>query len=412
MYRVGTDILEVYRIEKALKRSGRFCEKVFTEYEQSYIESRSISRSAGGIFCAKEAVSKLLGTGIRGFGWKDIEVRHDKLGKPEIKLYGGALDIAREQGLTDLEISISHSEQSIVAVALGDFKSEKQKGAECGFRLPKRMKDTHKGDYGKVGIVGGSTGMIGSVYMSSMSALRTGSGLVYSFVPKAISEAMQIKSVENIVVPLEDSGQGSFGESSFSGIEDRLQSLDVLAVGPGIGRSPETFRFLEHLVENFKGSLVVDADGIYHLKGLKSMIGEFDGNIVITPHMAEFANFLGVDLDELERNRETYAVEVASKYGLIVVLKGYNTLVTDGNEIYVNRTGNPGMATAGSGDVLTGIIASLIGQGKGLLDSAKLGVYLHGLSGDIASQSKGEYGLIARDIIESIPEAIVKIVDD
>lgn len=412
MYRVGTDILEVSRIERALKRSVRFSEKVFTDYERSYIESRSGYRSAGGIFCAKEAVSKLLGTGIRGFGWRDIEVRHDKLGKPEVFLYGGALDIAREQGLSDLDLSISHSDQSIVAVAIGEFKGEKRTGAEFGFRLPKRVSDTHKGDYGKVGIVGGSGGMLGAVYMSSMSALRTGSGLVYSFVPEAISEPMQIKSVENIVIPLEDRGRGFFCENSFAGIEDRLQSLDVVAVGPGMGRNPETSGFLELLTENFKGSLVVDADGIYHLKKLKCILGKSRGKLVITPHMAEFANFLDVELCEIERNRELYAVETAKRYGLTVVLKGHETLVTDGNEVYANKTGNPGMATAGSGDVLTGIIASLVGQGIEILEAAKLGVYIHGLSGDIASQVKGEYGLLARDIIESIPEAIMEIVDD
>lgn len=410
MYRVGTDILEVSRMEKALARNSRFMERVFTEYEKNYIENKVRARTAGGIFCAKEAVSKLLGTGIRGFKWKDIEVKHEKHGKPTVELHNNAMEVAKSQGIERIELSISHSDLSIMAVAIGEAvkKSTYQKKYE--FSLSKRNCDTHKGDYGKIAIIGGSTGMAGAPYISARAALRSGSGLVYSFVPNEISDIMQIKSLENIVVSLGDEGRGFFTEDSTVGLDEKLQKMDVLAIGPGMGRHPDTEKFMRFCLKEIKKTMVIDADGIFHLKCLKKELECLNQSVVITPHEAEFANFLGIDVKKLGQNRAEYALGAAEKYGITVVLKGNKTIVTDGKEIYTNRTGNPGMATAGSGDALTGIIASFIGQGVDPFEASKLGVYVHGLSGDRAAGEKGEYGMLASDIIESIPYVLMEIV--
>lgn len=411
MYRLGVDILEVSRIDKALNRSKRFREKIFTEYENHYIGEKSGARTAGGIFCSKEAVSKLLGTGISGFGWKDIEVIHDDCGKPRINLYGEARKKADEINLHNIELSISHSDESIIAVAIGEIVEVKSRIVSPKFRIPKRKKDSHKGDYGKIAVIGGSVGMTGAPLMSSKAALRTGSGLVYSFVPESIAEIMQIKSLENIVMPIGDRGRGFFCRDSYWDIEDKIANADILAIGPGMGRMAETGEFVELLISNTDKIMIIDADGINHLKRFKKELESRKKNMIITPHMAEFANFLEVDIDSLKQEKKRYVAEVAEKYGITVVLKGSETVVSDGKEIYINDTGNPGMATAGSGDVLTGMIASFAGQGFGILEAAKIGVYVHGLAGDRAVEEKGEYGIIASDIIESIPYVLKEIVD-
>jgi len=277
---------------------------------------------------------------------------------------------------------------------------------EISHILPKRKKDLHKGDFGRVGIIAGSKGMIGAAYLSSIAALRSGSGLVYNIVPKSLYEIFSIKLIESIIIPVEDNNTGHFILNSLNEVEETIQNKDVLAIGPGIGVDDERIEFIQNILINYNGPIVLDADGINCLAQDPTILLKRKGPTIITPHPGEMSRLLNINIQKIQENRVKYSKNISNKYNIITVLKGANTVVTNGKDIYINPTGNPGMATAGSGDVLTGIIASFIGQGIVPYKAAILGVYLHGLAGDLAKADKGEYGLIARDILENIPYAL------
>ncbi len=271
-----------------------------------------------------------------------------------------------------------------------------------------REDNSHKGDYGKVGIIAGSRGMTGSAYLTAKSALRTGSGLVYSLVPERLESIMSIKLTEAIIKPVFDQGLGHFVKESLDDIVKNLKGLDVLALGPGLGIDEDRKFLVKELVTNIDLPMIIDADGLNCLAENMDILKNKEKDLIITPHPGEFSRLLNKDIKEIESKREYYAKLLAKEYGLTVVLKGHKTIVTNPEgQVYINTTGNPGMATAGSGDVLTGIITSLRGQGLDSFESGKLGVYLHGLAGDLAAGKKGQNGLIASDIMEAIPNALM-----
>ena len=273
--------------------------------------------------------------------------------------------------------------------------------------LSKRKKDSHKGDYGKVGIIAGSRGMTGAAYLVAKSALRTGSGLVYSLVPQSLETIMSIKLTEAIIKAIYDGGTGHFAKESYKDIIDNLTDVDVVALGPGMGLDHARVSLVGEIIQHIDIPMVIDAGGLNCLSRDMDLMERKKGPMVITPHLGEMARLINKDMGQVKEKREYYARFLAEKYNLVVVLKGYKTIVCKPEgQVYVNNTGNPGMATAGSGDVLTGIIISLMGQGIDPFESAKLGVYLHGLAGDLAKKDKGEYGLIASDIVEAIPHGI------
>lgn len=275
--------------------------------------------------------------------------------------------------------------------------------------LPKRKSDTHKGTYGRVGIIGGSRGMTGAPYLSSQAALRVGAGLVYTIVPKSLETIMCIKLTEVIVKSIEDKGKGHFVKESIIEVLGTTKDMDVIAIGPGLGIDIERIYFLEEIIKSSKIPMVIDADGINCISHNPNILLNSKKDIIITPHPGEMARLLKKSIKEIQGNREYYAKYAAKKYNIYVVLKGHNTIVASPNgEIYVNNTGNPGMATAGSGDLLTGIILGLWGQGLSSFDAAKLGVYFHGIAGDLACEDKGEYGVIATDILENIPRSMME----
>lgn len=276
--------------------------------------------------------------------------------------------------------------------------------------LPKRIEDSHKASYGRIGVIAGSTGMTGAAYLVCQSALRTGGGLVYSIVPRSLELIMSIKLTEAIVKVIEDKDRGYFIEESINEILEETHKMDSIALGPGIGVDRGRVNLVREIIRNTEVPLVIDADGLNCISKDIDMLRKKKGPIIITPHPGEMGRLLNLDIKEIEGKRQYYSKYISEKYNIITVLKGHKTIVTSpGGESYINTTGNPGMATAGSGDVLTGIIASLLGQGLGPYDAGKLGVYLHGLAGDIVKDEIGEYGIIARDIIEAIPHGIMKI---
>lgn len=273
--------------------------------------------------------------------------------------------------------------------------------------LGKRRIDSHKGSYGRVGVIGGSSGFTGAPYLSSLSAMRTGSGYVYTLVPASLQTIMSIKLTEAIVRPIEDKETGHFIMESLQDVLMYIKDMDAIAIGPGMGVDGDRTYLVKEIIKNAEIPMVMDADAINCIADNTEILNNHHSNIVITPHPGELARFLDIPVEVLQEKRVFYSELIAKKYNVVVVLKGHRTVVASPKlGIYINETGNPGMATAGSGDILTGMIASLLGQGLKTFDAAKLGVHLHGMAGDITRDNLGEYGMIAGDIAENIPLAI------
>jgi NAD(P)H-hydrate epimerase len=285
----------------------------------------------------------------------------------------------------------------------------------AGSPLIHRAANSHKGTYGHVLVIAGSRGKTGAALMSSRSALRVGAGLVTLGLPESLNNFLEAASFEVMTVPLPETSEGTFSHRAATWIlmgEDGraplLAGKNVVALGPGLSTHPETLELVYDLIRNSHQPLVIDADGINALARKPEILLQARAPVVITPHPGEMARFLGEK--NVQSRRIEVAQETAKKYGIYVVLKGARTIISDPNgEVFINLTGNPGMATGGTGDVLTGILAGLIAQGLPILDALKIGVYLHGLAGDLAAQDKGEPGLIAGDVIEEIPYAIKKL---
>ncbi len=274
------------------------------------------------------------------------------------------------------------------------------------FLLPERKKDSHKGTYGHLFVIGGSPGLTGAVCLTCMAALRTGCGMVTAGVPESTNDIFEIKLTEVMSKPLPETGRKTISPLAVEKCLDFIEkNADGVVIGPGISTDTGPQLFFNQIIPHIRKPLVIDADGLKLLSKNLDIISDKTERIIITPHPGEMSVLTGLSISEIQSKREKTAAEFAEKYGVIVVLKGYRTIVSDGDSIYTNLTGNPGMATAGSGDVLSGIIGSLMVQSFSLWESATMGTYLHGLAGDIAARKYGEYSLIAGDIIEFLPEA-------
>ena len=269
--------------------------------------------------------------------------------------------------------------------------------------LPPRSIESHKGDFGRVLMIGGSRGMAGAIAMSGIAALRSGSGLLKVATPDSIQDSVAGFSPCLMTVGIE-SKKGHFSSGAIDQLLEEAEWADVVALGPGMGRFKSQQKIVETLYTELLQPLIVDADGLNLLSDSDAALAEHKGLRMLTPHPGEFQRLQECKTTDRETMADM-ALEMAFEAQVTVVLKGARTLVTDGKERFVNRTGNPGMATAGSGDVLTGVIASLVGQGLEPFEASRLGVHLHGLAGDIAADSVGQTSLIATDLIESLPAA-------
>lgn len=267
--------------------------------------------------------------------------------------------------------------------------------------VPCRKKDSHKGDYGKILLLCGSEGYTGAAALAAMGALRSGAGLVYLGVPRSIYVIEATRLWEPVVFPLEDTG-GMFSESACSAIGAYLSKMDAVLIGPGIGRSEGTKAVVEYVLKNATCPVVLDADGINVISANKYILRERIAPTILTPHMGEFARIGG----NLSLDRVDAAKALACDLNCIVLLKGHRTVITDGLQCYLNSTGNPGMATGGSGDVLAGIIVSLLGQGLSPILAAACGAWLHGKAGDICADEIGQYGMLPQDILQILPRLL------
>jgi len=260
-------------------------------------------------------------------------------------------------------------------------------------RLPRRPPDAHKGDCGRVVIVAGSRGMAGAAVLASQAAYRGGAGLVILAVPENILDTVAALQVCAIVraIPVN---------------EDELEA-DVLAVGPGLGASPAAVAEVRRVVATTKRPLVLDADGLNAFVGAPDLLVTSGSPRILTPHPGELARLVQSTPAAINRARRPSAEAAAKRFKSIVVLKGRGTVITDGRRTEVNATGNAGMATGGAGDVLTGLIAALVGQKMKPWDAARLGVHLHGLAGDLAAEKLGPRSLMATDLIDFLPAAFL-----
>ncbi|MEN3046261.1 MAG: NAD(P)H-hydrate dehydratase [Candidatus Hydrothermales bacterium] len=272
--------------------------------------------------------------------------------------------------------------------------------------LPVREKNVHKGKCGRVLILGGSKGYGGAVYLASKAAYFAGAGLVYTAIPEDVYPSIEANLVEAVKVPL-PSKNGRLFSKSISPIIEYLEKIDVVAFGPGLQRADETKSFILELLEKIKDKRVlIDADGIVLLRDNKEVFKERKEATIITPHPGEMSLFLGEkSAEEVDKKRVEVAESVSFEYDIVVVLKGAPTVISSSYGTRICILGNPGMATGGSGDVLTGLIAGLWAQGIPSEKAAQLGVFLHALAGDIAASKKGIYSIVATDILEEIPSA-------
>lgn len=375
---IGVDILEISRIRK-LMENEKFLNRFFSDAEISYIESSAkADETCAGIFAAKEAIIKALNGNLAGLQYKDISIERKN-----------DVPFAYVNGI-NFFVSISHDGDYAISITSTDETLSKIT-IEDEFKVFRKRDDfTHKGDYGKLAIFAGSLSMTGAPYFASLAAMRTGCGLSYLYVDKNIQDILSVKLSETIIRTNDDYD---------------LADMDAVLFGPAWSFFENRDKIYKDIIHSNK-KLVIDADGLHYLKNYGDKLGY---RAIITPHFAELARLIDVDIEKIIEEPKKYARLASDNFEVVVVLKCHNTIVMDKDNEYINHTGNPGMATAGSGDVLAGIIASLLVQGFKAFDAAKYGVYLHGLAGDLAKEKYTEYSLIASDIIEFIPKAIKMI---
>ena len=301
--------------------------------------------------------------------------------------------------------------------------------------LPQRPGDAYKGTCGRVILIAGSTGMTGAACLASLSSLRAGAGMAILGIPQTLNPILEIKLTEVMTKPLPDVGKkGALALRGLGQIKEILKWGDCCAIGPGLGQHFETIELVRRLISKINMPTVIDADGLNAIAKDVSILKECQVPLILTPHIGELSRLNGVPVGEIAKDRIKYASEFAKEYDCVLVFKGAPTIISEpGGQTYVNPTGNAGMASAGSGDVLTGIIVGLLAQmlmlkkvensaeGGGedipkdpasrekkiMLDSACAGVYIHGLTGDLAKEEKGEMGMIAGDMMEKIPHALI-----
>lgn len=395
----GVDVVEIERIAAAVKKE-RFCGRVFTDGEMEYYRRHGErAETLAGMFAAKEAFSKLLGTGLSGAELSEIEIAHEPSGAPFVIFRGRR---------SEASLSITHDGGVAVAAAVGEDCAAENVPEEIRRLLPRRAPDANKGSCGRVFVVAGSEGMTGAAALSAYAALRCGSGLVTVGTADSERAILACKLTEAMTVGLA-SRNGIICRDAADRILEYAAKSDAVVFGPGIGRSCDIGYLTEKLLEKYDGKLVLDADGINALSENIDILRKRRCEVVLTPHPGEMSRLAKKTIAQIQQCREQTAASFARDFGVTVVLKGKDTVISDGKRISRNPTGNSGMATGGTGDVLTGVIAAFAAQGADLFSASVLGTYVHGLAGDIAAEEKGIFGLIAGDVAEALPYAVKRL---
>ena len=272
--------------------------------------------------------------------------------------------------------------------------------------LPHRSLSAHKHSVGKVFVLSGSRGLTGAPYMCAQAAMKAGAGAVILGVPRSLHMLMARKVTEVMVTPLDETEEGTVARSALSAIQEKIGWSDVVVLGPGLSRNFETQQLLLDLIKSIRKPLVLDADALNAVAMDKQVLNRRERPAILTPHVGELSRIIGESGTTVERLRVTVAQKFSKKLGCVLVLKGAPTVTSIPTGVaYLNSSGNPGMATAGSGDVLTGLIAGLLGQGMTAHDAAVAGVFVHGLAGDVACSKVGQKSMLALDILDSVPRA-------
>lgn len=271
-----------------------------------------------------------------------------------------------------------------------------------------RPYNAHKGSMGCLFSVCGSYGMAGAEFLSGKAALRSGVGLLKMAVTKSVYPIIAMSLPEAVYLPMEDI-DGRFSATNISNIIKTANSSNAVLVGCGLGVSDDTEKIVNAIVKETEKPVLIDADGINCISKHINLLSERKHPTILTPHPKEMSRLTGISVKEIQSNRQNVAETFSKKYGVITVLKGADTIITDGNTTYINYTGNPGMATGGSGDVLAGITSSLLAQGYSPTESANMGVFIHGTAGDIAKEKYSETSMLPSDIIELLPQVFSKI---
>jgi ADP-dependent NAD(P)H-hydrate dehydratase / NAD(P)H-hydrate epimerase len=273
--------------------------------------------------------------------------------------------------------------------------------------LPERARDTHKGSYGRALFIAGSPSYLGAPYFSALSFLKAGGGLAYLAAPKSISSFMAGKGSEIVVVPQKETPSGSIALGNKDELLEFSRKVDIVAIGPGLSLDNEAQQLVRELVPEIDRPLLIDGDGITAVAEDLGTIKKRKAATILTPHLGEMSRITGMEISEINRNKIDVLQKTAKDLAAIIILKGAHSLIGYRDEtVFINVSGNSGMATAGSGDVLTGTIAAMYGLGLPLEEATRMGVFIHGLSGDVAAVDKGEDGITAQDILDSLPETM------
>lgn len=285
---------------------------------------------------------------------------------------------------------------SVLEILNEKFKREAVMKSDIS--LKRRENSINKTTAGKVMVIAGKRGFSGAAYMCSESCLREGAGLVWIAVPQSINDILENKTTEVITLPFEDGEEGNLTENCFENIEKfiKLNSIKTVLIGPGLGREEETLKLVRRVIENIDAKFIVDADGLYAIKECMEILNKKE--VIITPHEGEFERITGKKIV----NRVEEAESLADKYGITVVLKGADTIITNGKKSFINTSGNAGLAKGGSGDVLAGMISAFVSRGYSLEEAAKYGVYIHGYTADIIAENKSMESITATDLIENL----------
>lgn len=271
--------------------------------------------------------------------------------------------------------------------------------------LRPREAASHKGSYGHLFVAAGSPGMTGAAYMAGMGALRAGAGVVTVGVPESLRPALEKKAVEVMTTGLPEGAARTLGPSSFAALKEALKGKAALVIGPGFVPSGDVRALVEEVLDKMKTPLVIDGGALSSLAGRSKAVKRSKAAVVITPHPGEAARLLGCTAADVQADRTASAERLLKATGATVVLKGAGTVVASSEGVFINPTGNPALSTAGTGDVLAGMIGGLLAQGYGTFDSAVSGAYLHGLAADIISRRGRARGMVATDLLGAIPEA-------
>ncbi|HEY1065460.1 MAG TPA: NAD(P)H-hydrate dehydratase [Pirellulales bacterium] len=283
-------------------------------------------------------------------------------------------------------------------------------------KLPSRSSDSHKGTFGRVLIIGGSLGMGGAPALSGLAALRSGAGLTFVAVPDVIWPTVAAIEPSYLIVPLAGDSKGRIASAAQKVIAEQVEAATAVAIGPGLGRSSGLTQLVHDLYANCPRPLVLDADALNALAESPDRLAKRAGPRIVTPHPGEFGRLMGESTQTVNADRIGWATKFVERFAgdgtqppLVLVFKGHGTITADRERYAINSTGNPGMATGGTGDVLTGVTVSLLAQGLSPFEAARLAVYVHGFAGDLVADELGQAGLIASDLPRAVAKALQRL---